>query len=269
MKRLSIWLVSLFAFFGMLLLPAHADNQDYVVDQYGLLSQSDVSSLNALASSYSSEHDVGLYIRVYDDYYSAGYSTIEAYAESIYINEQLDSDCLLLLITMADRSFDIFASYDGKCHEAFGDYAREKLADKVVPYMSDGDFAGAFRRFLNIADEYLELAEKGTPVTPDNDPDVKAGKRGLANAITFSIPEIIALVACFGMRGRMKSTGIRTEAREYIAKNGIQLSTSQDIFLHRTQTRTPIHRDNDHGGGGGGSFHSSSGSFGSHTSGHF
>ena len=268
MKRLSIWLFSLFAFFGTLLLPLHADNQEYVIDQYGLISQSEVDSLNALAASYSREHDVGLYIRVYDDYFSHGYNTIESYAESIFINEQLDDDCLLLLITMADRSFDIFASYDGKCHEAFGTYAREKLADEVVPYMSDGNFSGAFRKFLNVANEYLNFAENGTPVTPQNDPEIKARKRGMASAVTFSIPEIIALVACFGMRSRMKTTGIKTEAREYIAKDGLRLTANNDIFLHRTETRTHIHRDNNSGGGGG-SYHSSSGSFGSHTSGHF
>lgn len=268
MKRLFTWLISLFAFCSILLVPIQADNTEYVIDEWGVLSEQEMSQLNALAASYSQAHDTGLYIRVYDDYYLHGYSTIEAYAESIYLNEMLDDDCLLLLITMHDRSFDLFASYDGKCHEAFGSYAREKMADILVDdYLTNGNFYGAFVKYLDLADEYLIMAENGTPMNHENDPSVKANRRGLASAITFTVPEIIALFACLGMRSRMKTTGISTEARDYIADGGIHLTRSQDIFLHRTQTRTHIPRNT--GGGGGGHGHSSSGSFGSHTSGHF
>ena len=268
MKRLLTCILGLFALFGLMLVPLNAENTEYVRDDYGLLSDSEVSRLNSLAASYSQAHDVGLYVRVYDDY--TGYNTIEAFSESVYINERLDDDCLLLVITMYDRSFDIFASYEGKCDYAFGQYAREKIADKIVDdYLSAGDFYGGFKKFLDTADEYLILAEQGKPVINGNtDPDLKSGRRSMATAITLSIPEIIALFACLGMRSKMKTTGIASEARQYIRKNGIHLTQQDDIFLYRSQTRTKIHRDSDRGGGGGG-FSSSSGSFGSHTSGHF
>lgn len=265
MKKLITCIIGIFAFLGLMILPVRADNTQYVIDDYGLLSESEISQLNDLAQQYSRTHDVGIYIRVYDDYY--GYVSIESFAESIYIMEDLDDDCILLLITMRDRSFDIFASYGGKCEEAFGQYAREKVADKVVDRLSEGAYYSGFKKYLDVADEYLKYQEKGTPVTATNDPEKKAARRGMASAITFSIPELIALVACFGMKGKMKTTGIKTEARRYIAKNGILLTNSDDIFLYRSETRTPIQRD--HGGGGGSSFSSSSGSFGSHTSGHF
>ena len=71
------------------------------------------------------------------------------------------------------------------------------------------------------------------------------------------------------MKSRNKTTGIKTEASDYIEKDGIRLINRSDRFLYRTESRTVIHHDDDRGGGGGSSFSSSSSSFGSHTSGHF
>jgi uncharacterized membrane protein YgcG len=190
------------------------------------------------------------------------------------------NDGILLVLTMDDRSFDIFVPHGGLAEQAFNQYAREQMAATgVYDYLRYDSYADGFNAFIGIADADLSYAEAGTPISEDFDPERDAREqaekeerdaatRAAKTGATVGIPPLTALLTCLAMKSRNKTTGIKKEASDYIPKNGIRLTNRHDRFLYRTESRTRINRDNDRGGGGGG-FSSSSTSAGSHTSGHF
>jgi uncharacterized protein len=276
--RIFLLTISLFLFVPFTLVKA--DSDEYVRDDYGLLSESEVEELNELAREVSEAHDVGVYVRVIGDYDQS--STIEMYNEKIFFEEGLgyglNQEGVILLVAMGDRSYDLFAKYGGKTEEAFSDYAREEIASVVANnYLRNGEYYNAFESFINLADECLTMQEKGTPLSYENDPiaqereELEAQRRRessktMKTGITFGVPPIVSLLICLGLRSRNKTAHINYKAGSYIPQDGIKLRTRDDIFINRTETRQRIHRDNDSGGGG---MHSSHTSAGGHTSGHF
>jgi uncharacterized protein len=282
MKRLLKIIAAVFVLLLCMRTSALAANTEYVRDDYGQLSASEIDELNQLAANVSDAHKAGVYVRVMPD--MGNYFSIEEYAEAVYKDEEMgygdSNDGILLILDMNTRSFDIFVPHGGKSAEAFGTYARERLADKVVNgYLRYNEYAEGFSEYIAVADQYYSYAEAGTPISQSFDPEREAeiekekkqreaAEKAAKTGITAGVPPIIALMACFVMKSRNKTTGIKKEAGDYIAHDGIRLINRHDRFLYRTQTRTIRHHD-DRGGGGGSGFHSSSSSFGSHTSGHF
>ena len=282
MKRLLKIIAAVFVLLLCMRTSALAANTEYVRDDYGQLSASEIDELNQLAANVSDAHKAGVYVRVMPD--MGNYFSIEEYSEAVYKDEEMgygdSNDGILLILDMNTRSFDIFVPHGGKSAEAFGTYARERLADKVVNgYLRYNEFAEGFSEYIAVADQYYSYAEAGTPISQSFDPEREAeiekekkqreaAEKAAKTGITAGVPPIIALMACFVMKSRNKTTGIKKEAGDYIAHDGIRLINRHDRFLYRTQTRTIRHHE-DRGGGGGSGFHSSSTSFGSHTSGHF
>ena len=282
MKRLLKLIAAVFVFMLCLKTGVSAANTEYVRDEYGVLSSSEVFELNDLAARVSDAHDTGVYVRVMNS--MENYFSIEEYAEAVYRQEDLGygntNNGILLILDMDTRSFDIFVPHGGLADQAFGTYARERLADKVVNgYLRYNEYASGFSNYIAVVDEYLSYAEAGTPITEDFDPERQeeierekqereAATRAAKTGATAAIPPITALLTCLGLKGKNKTTGIKREAANYIPKDGVRLMNRSDRFLYRTESRTRIHHDDDRGGGGS-SFSSSSTSFGSHTSGHF
>ena len=284
MKRVMKFIGILLAVFLMCRMPVRAETPSLVQDDGQVLSSSEVQNLNELARQVSDAHNFGIYVvTLPNSVESYGFSTIEDLAEAVYTAGDLgtgdEKEGIMLILTMEDGLFDIFVKHSAKGDEAFSQYAREEMADTVVyDYLRYEDFYGGFRNFISIADTDLSYQEAGTPLSPTFDPAKEAEReeekrrqeeasRAARTGATFGIPPLTALLACLGMRSKNKTAGIKREANNYIAKNGINLTTVQDLFLYRNETRTRIHRDE--GGGGGSSFHSSSTSMGSHTSGSF
>lgn len=281
-KRLFRLFAAVFLLLLCMKTGAYAANTEYVRDEYGVLSYSEQTELNDLAARVSEAHQTGVYVRVMDGMDS--YFSIEEYAEAIYQNEEMgfgsSNDGILLILDMETRSFDIFVPHGGKAEQAFGTYARERLADKVVNgYLRYNEYADGFSNYIGVVDQYLSYAEAGTPINANFDPEREAeiekekqereaATRAAKTGATAAIPPITAILTCLGLKSRNKTTGVKREASDYIPKDGIRLINRSDRFLYRTQSRTVIHHDDDRGGGGS-SFSSSSTSFGSHTSGHF
>jgi uncharacterized membrane protein YgcG len=269
MKKYRWILFSLLLCFCFLT-PVHGDNTNYVKDNYGLLTASEVTSLNTKAAAVSKKYNVGVYIRIEPSY--SGYSSIEKYDESLYETEQLgygtgsERECVLLILTMDDRSYDIMA-HGTTANKAFTDYGKNALAEKVVSGLKQKNYSGAFETFIKGCDSYLDAEAQGTPVDTSNaDPQAHAEMmRNIKYGVTFGGAPLIALIVCLIIKSKNKTSRINLDAESYVPKGGMHLTGQQDIFLYRTQTVTHINRD--HGGGGGGT--SINGGGFSHSSGHF
>jgi uncharacterized protein len=177
MKKLLKLIAAAFLFILCLRIHVSAANTEYVRDDYGQLGASEVNELNELAAKVSDAHNAGVYVRVMPD--MEYYFSIEEYAEAVYKAEEMgygdSNDGILLILDMDSRSFDIFVPHGGKSAEAFGTYARERLADKVVNgYLRYNEYAEGFSEYISVADQYYSYAEAGTPISQSFDPEREA-----------------------------------------------------------------------------------------------
>ena len=229
-----------------LTVPAWAEQQPgdaFVYDMAGLLSEEDDAYLEALASQISWEHNCAVYIVTVEDYEEYD-SDIHYAVVSFYDNNSLgigeNREGILLMLSMYDRSYDLYVRDGGIAQYAVSGYGRHKMTDVFLD-----NFA---------CDEYLTLAEQGTPV-----------KKSLTSSLLpgLAIGIGVALVICMSLKGMMKSVRRSARADIYVTEEGLNLTEQFDRYTHTTETRRKIEKDHDSGS----SDHSGGG--GSSTSGHF
>ena len=79
------------------------------------------------------------------------------------LDESEEIDGVLLLLSMYDRSYDLYVRDGGIAQYAVSDYGRHKMTDVFLDNFGEDDWRGGFEDYLFACDEYLTLAEQGTP----------------------------------------------------------------------------------------------------------
>ena len=245
-----------------------------VKDDYGLLSNTELSDLQGRAAQISENYNCGVYIVVVknmDDFvydyeiYSDAFG-IEAFAQYYFFNELKgvgeSGDGILLIMSMKERDYDIMA-HGSLGNYAFTDYGKSKLADSFLDYFGEGEWYRGFSAYLNKVDRFLEAAAQGTPV--DKGTRVKERNLPLSIAAGLIFGFIFALITCLAMKSGMKSVHTARIASNFIAQDGINIPIQKDIFTHNTVVRQVIQSSSSSSGGG--THINSSGS--SHHSGKF
>ena len=262
---------------------------DCVYDYAGLLTADQKDQLEKKARYLSELYEFGVYIYVVNDYNDVYSSDDVWYAcEHVYETQgfgygSANRDGIMLFMSMDERDFATYRTV-GKGYYAFTDYGLYELEEYFLPDFRRNDWYGGFQDYLTYCDYLLDLAEKGTPLDYDpsgeNDPTYPSGE-DTPSKMTFQEKcivlapgsAIISLIICLIYRGKMKTAGIKTQANDYIAKNGIRMYDTRDIFTHSTTSRTRVHSESSssggHSSGGGHSFSSHSGSHGGGHSGKF
>ena len=278
-KRLLSLLTAALLLIALLCVPAFAeeDTEHFVYDLAEILNSEDVVKLNEAAKAVSLRHGCGVYVTVFKDMEEYGFSNIERFAEEVYAQWELgigaDRTCILLVLSMAERDYDLCAHGDA-AHTAFTDYGKELLSDEFIDNFRYDDWAGGFSDYISECDYMLQRAESGDPV------DVSYGssttyyvERSLPERIgTALVPGlvvgiIVGFIYAGALKRKMKTARIAREASTYIGRRGIMMHSENDMFTHTTVTRQRIERDNDSRGSHGGTSVNSGGF--SHSSGKF
>ena len=214
-----------------------------VRDECGVFDADTLADLEEQAESASDGHDVDVYFLVVDD---IGDADQRDYAKNYYISNGLgygdEQSGILFLLAVGSRKY-VTITYGGGV-TAFTDYRIEQMEDDIVPKLSDGDWAGAARTYIEMADYTLDYyAEHGEPIDVDND----LGAEGLLFVI--GIPAAIAAGACLVFYHQMKTAKEKTEADDYMP--GLKLRVKRDVYTHTTQTRVydPPKEEKSSGGG--------------------
>ena len=167
MKRILLFLaaaVLLLAFLpSFTALAADEETLPFVTDAANLLSESEAETLNQKAAELTEKYGIAVRILTVN---SIGEYKIEDFAEAAFDQYHLGygdrNSCIMLLLSMEYRDYDIFAH--GYGNDAFTDYGKELIADDIVPELKVNDWYGAFGVFLQDCDEYLAKAAQGEPV---------------------------------------------------------------------------------------------------------
>ena len=254
MKKLSLILAAALLLALCLALPALADGEDtlpWVTDAAELLTDAQWQELNNRAASLTEKYGIAVRIVTVD---SIGEYNVEDFAEAVFDQYNLgygsDNSCIMLLLSMEYRDYDIMAH--GYGNTAFTDYGKDKLANRFLPKLGNNDWYGGFSAFLDGCDEYLAAAAQGNPVDV-GDNSMSRGARTVIHLIIGFIPAIIAVLI---MKGKMKTLGRQRTAAAYTGWDQLDLRFKEDRFLHRSVTRTKIETQTRSGGGGGTSVNS-------------
>ena len=283
-KRLFSLLLALLllALFPAAALAGEAQQEDFphVLDNAGLLSESQRSTLESRAAAIGEAHGCELYIVTVQDHTQYNADEYEA-AKGIYsyygLGAGAEKDGVLLLLSMANRRY-AFVGHGPKGETICGYESSWLIEDEFLDNFRSNDWYGGFADYLEACDTQLKKLENGEDITegaeiitgPDgqeyhsyNAPGVEQGMpTGAKLAIVIFVPLLIGLITCSVFKAQMKTAREKTQADDYLVPHSMDLRIRQDQFTHRTETRTAIPQDDGArggGGGGGSSFHSGGG----------
>lgn len=227
--------------------------EGWVQDDAGLLTSEEEESLEKECSRVSERYRTGVYIITTPDF---GGGDIKDWQDRIFAEYGLGTGTngsgVMLAISMAERDWGLVGF--GEAREAFTTYGRERLGEKILDDLSDGEFYDAFDRYVSMADDYLEAAEKGKPYTEDR-PYGEGWRIPLIVGASFLLSFSVSLGVVLSWKRSMNTRVCRDGAMEYMKADSFHLFDRSDRFLYHTVTRTKRQTES----------HSDSGSSGMHS----
>mgnify|MGYP004527261475 FL=1 len=253
-KRFTALLLTL-CMMAALSAAALADSAQYVMDDYGLLTDDEWSALEARAAALSEQYECGIYAIIVDDYSYYGSGSSEQVAERIYKDSGLghingdDTDGIVLLLSMDARDWALYA-HGVTAESAFNKTAQSRLSERFLSDFGNDDWAGGVDSYITACGDFLQkLADyeaNGGDLSDYEDYDEPGITVGVV-IICALVSCLVALIVCLIMKGKMRSVRHGVEAGAYVS-GGLNLTDGFDNYTHTTETRRRIERNNDSGG---------------------
>ena len=225
----------------------------YVVDDAGLLTDTEKETLQAQMQEISSQYDCEIAVVTVNSY---DQSDITAFADDT--SDQNDfgygkgDGGILFAISMGDRKWAI--STYGTAISTFTDAGQKYITDRVVSKLSDGDYNGAFTEFATLCGRFLKQDQEGEPYDIGNmlPEDITLTSVLICILIGF----LTAAVPIWLMVSELKTVHFDDSAEGYENRDTVKMNVKEDRFIRHLVTRTPRPKDN--GSSGGSSVHTSS-----------
>ena len=240
---------------------------DYMVDYAELLTGEEEELLQQQIQECKAELQLDIVIVTT---YGTGGQGVQSFADSFYDRNGYgygsQNSGILLLLDMEAREW-----YMSTCGEAiyiFTDYGLEQLGQRILPWLSDGDYYRAFDTWLESLGRYVDAYRSGTPIDGYVPPDAydspygdeiyyyddHTGIRIRPFPIALIVGLIAAAVTILIMRSKMNTAKLQRGAVDYLKDGSFQLRQRSDMFLYSRISKTAKPKDN-----GGSSVHRSSG----------
>ena len=269
MKKTSNRLHSLFAALAALILAAalavpafaveggFADLYYRMSDSAGVLTEDEDNELEDALEELSLRQSFDVTIATIESMESVGADSMEQFADDLYDYCQYgygpDMDGVLL-VSVGDRKWHI--STCGYGITAFTDAGIQYLGEQMTPDMADGDYAAAFRTFVQWSDDYITAARAGHPYDVKNLPREPLSLMYLFLAVGIGL--VLAWVVVSVMKSRLRSVAFQENAASYVREGSMKLTNSRELFLYRDVHRTERVEEKDSDSSGGSSTHTSS-----------
>lgn len=237
-----------------------------VVDNGSLLTAEEENQLEQRARTLTETLEIDIIIVTVN---SLDGKSVQAYADDYYDSHGYgvgpNNSGILLLLSMGTREW--YMSTRGDAIYIFTDYGLQQLGDAIVPYLSSGDYLGAFETWLNSLGRYVQAYRDGDPIDGYAPPDDYYGEdedivyypkesAGGNAVIALIIGAVVALVAVLIMRSRMNTAKFKSNAVDYLEQGSYDLHHRHDVYLYSRVSKT---RRQSSSSGGGSSTHRSGG----------
>ena len=226
-------------------------------DQADLLTDAEEKELLAVLDEISERQQFDVVVAALDH---TGAEDIDVYAADYFdfngfgYGDELDG-CLLLL-DMETR--DVAINTCGYGIAAITDYGQEKIYDEIIPSLSNGDYATAFRKFASTVDDLVTTAKTDEPYDIYEDEEEEPAQqvsapqeekpRSVSPFWIFGDAAIglgIASIPMNAQKRRLKSVASRHEAAEYADPNGPEITRKEDVFVGANVTTIVIRQQNE------------------------
>ena len=235
-----------------------ADLYYRVNDSAEVLTEDEDGELEASLEELSVRQSFDVIIATIDSLESEGYTSMEEYADDLYDYCQFgygeNRDGVLLVVSIGDRKWHI--STCGYGITAFTDAGIQYLGEQMTPDMADGDYAAAFRTFVQWSDAYIDAARSGHPYDVKNLPREPLSLMYLFLALGIGL--VLAWVVVSVMKSQLRSVAFQENAASYVREGSMNLTNSRELFLYRDVQRTEHVEAKDSDSSGGSSTHTSS-----------
>lgn len=245
-------LFALAVFAALILPPAAKAGESFVTDDAGLFTAEEAAALSNKCRDYGYELNYTLLIATTND--TNGKQT-SLYAGDFFEEHSTEGygggqDGMVFLIDMQHR--EVFISTHGAAHSLFADEDIDYILDKMMPYLSSGDYAKAANVFLDKARYSVDQLEQGYIPARGQAAPSTAWVIGRAFLIAFGCGAIaVSIMYAVHRASLSKAPG----GQKYMAAGGVHITRQVDRFLttHTAVIPKPKHDNNNNGGFGGGS----------------
>lgn len=227
-------------------------------DNAQVLTEDEDNELEASLEELSVRQSFDVVVATIDSLEDEGYTSMEKYADDTYDYCQFgygeNRDGVLLLVSVGDRKWHI--STCGYGITAFTDAGIQYLGEQMTPDMADGDYAAAFRTFIQWTDTYVTAAREGHSYDVDNMPHEPLSIMYLGLALVIGL--VTALIVTGVMKSQLKSVAPQQDATSYVRQGSMKLTNQRDLYLYRDMHRTERPKESSSNDSGGSSTHTSS-----------
>ncbi len=230
-----------------------------LIDEADILNESEEEELITKLEDIKSKHDFDLVILTVNSIADYDYFDITSFADDTFDYNGYGNNTeggMIFVLSMGSRDWAISTYASGI--DTFTDAGQEYITDKVIPYLSDGDYKEAFDKFISLSDEFLIQADKGRPYDVGNMP------KEPMSLIWFLLAPIIGILLSFTIAGVKKSAlkNVRRaiSAKNYVSAEGISFVEKYEniVSSNITSRIIPKQTSSSGGGSGGSSVHRSS-----------
>lgn len=234
-----------------------------VNDLADLLSDYEEMALTTKINQIFLEYNYEVHILTVD---STDGSDIQTFADDYYDINGLgygdNNDGMVFVIAMDTREY--WTSTTGVGIDVFNDAVIDYLGDRVVYYLKNGDYYGAFDAYVGEVQQYLYEYENGitgenyeeyysqyySDYAVDNSPSVMDyAKREI---ILVVVALVIGLIVVSSMKKKMNTAVKQTRAANYLKKDSFKITQGKEVFLYDrvTKVKKPEDDDNSRSSGG-------------------
>lgn len=269
MKRKILSFLMCFVLVLVISLTASGETLPRVVDEAGLLTESERATLEDKAVSLWDSCQLDVVILTVDTTYG---ESAQTYADDYYDEHPYgygsDYSGILLLLCMDTREW--YISTCGQAIYIFTDYGLEQMGQAMLPDLADGYYYDAFDKWLDLIPNYCDAFSQGSPIDGFVPPDAYEPEGGDEivyyeketepnHFISLLIGAVVAAIAVLVMRGSMNTARQQANAVDYVKSGSYQMQIQRDMFLYRQVSKTPRAQSNSSSGGGSSVHRSSSG----------
>ncbi len=226
-------------------------NDVKVADEAGLLDYEEEQELQERLSEIAEEYQSDVVVATVN---SCEGMDVQSFTDRYYYENGYgygpEIDGIILLVSMQERRFHLATR--GSAIDTFTDYGLEVIDEEITPYLSDGEYAKAFEKFADLAEEFLEEDEEGRPFDTNHTYKKRTVESGVYFLFALGIGLFAAVVTLIMLHQQLRSVRVKNEARDYVRSGSFRVTRANDIFLYRTVSRSRIQQDSSGGRGGGG-----------------
>lgn len=220
-----------------------------VEDDGDILTDSEEEALREKLDRISEEQNIDVVIKTT---YSLDGKSPRDYADDYFDYEGFGMgpgyDGIVFLLSMEYRDWAI--STHGKAIDIFTDKGQEYIMDKILPYLSDGDYYEAFDKFANFSEDFIIQEKTGEAYDVGNMPKNKIPF--ITKILIFVISMVVGGFISFGIMKGLSSTHKTVKKQLYAGgyETGIvNFQNKNDIFRNRLVSKTKRPERNSTGGG--------------------